>query len=302
MDRSIPQRLNFILASVLVGLHVYTFYFQPYFFPQNENRLALLLLVTALLTPQYWALIHDAGHLALFKNRRLNNLFGRMMSILFGSNFKLLQFGHNLHHTFNRTEIDRTDLFEKGSISPLWAHIVYYAKIFFGLYLGEVLLPFLFLLPRRLIQMIAATLFERRSPRYNRVYLRIRQSLLTPDALRTIRIDTLLLTLHFGTLLFLYHDALYLLGGFFLLRAFMVSFFDNIYHYATPKESDDSYNLFLPALFSRLLLNFNYHQVHHAHPSVPWIHLPGLFRQEDFRFDKGYTSALAAQVKGPIWI
>jgi len=298
MYREIPQRLNLLLSTGFIFLHLYIFYLFPLSGIEN-SWLIWLIPLTALATPQMWALIHDSGHLVLFKNRGLNNLFGRFMSILFGSNFKLLQFGHNVHHGFNRTEVDRTDIFNEAT-APLAASAFYYAKIFFGLYLGEVLMPLLFLLPKRTIAFLAGRLFLGKSDLHAKVYQQFQTALLTEKNLRIIRFDTLLLMLHFWAVFSLYGSEWYLLALFFGIRAFMVSFLDNVYHYATPKDTDHSYNLFLPALFSRLLLNFNYHQVHHTYPNIPWINLPLRFQEDRLEFDKAYPQALVAQLKGPI--
>ncbi len=299
MQRSIPQALNLFLVSLLISLHLFSFYFLPLQAGSDERVIAGFLILTALLTPQFWALIHDAGHGVLFKNRRLNNLFGRGMSILFGSNFKLLQFGHNVHHGFNRTEVDRTDLFPKSS-GFFAANLNYFATIFFALYLGELLMPFLFLMPKALISKIAGRIFLDKTPHHARVYEQFHATLLSPKNLRTVRIDTLLLGLHVLLLTQLFSGALYLLGIFLLVRGFMVSFLDNIYHYGTPKDVDYSYNLRLPPLAARLLLNFNYHQVHHAYPNVSWYDLPRIFHEQEFRFDKHYGRALFNQLRGAI--
>lgn len=301
MHRSIPQKLNFFLALSLLSLHLFAFYFLPLIFPHNSTLTGGFLLLAALLTPQLWALTHDAGHGVLFKNRRLNNLFGRMMSIAFGSNFKLLQFGHNVHHGFNRTEVDRTDLFPKSS-GFLSANLSYYAKIFFALYLGELLMPFLFLLPRSVISRLAGLILLNKSPDHTKVYEQLHTTVLSDKNLRTVRIDTLILTAHFFLLANLFAEHLYLLGIFVLVRGFMVSFFDNIYHYGTAENIDYSYNLRLPAVISRLLLNFNYHQVHHAYPNVSWYNLPNVFETKRFEFDKQYGKALLNQLRGPIYI
>lgn len=301
MERSIPQRLNLFLASLFIALHLYVYYFLPLFGLDGAGYTpAALLVLTALLTPQFWSLIHDAGHGVLFKNRKINNLFGRVMSILFGSNFKLLQFGHTVHHGFNRSEVDRTDIFDKTT-QAIPANLFYYAKITFALYLGEVLMPLLFLLPKAMITWLAGKLYLNQSPRHTRVYEQITGTLLTARNLRTIRIDAVILVAHFSLLFTLYSGSLELLALFFPVRGFMVSFLDNIYHYGTPKDIDYSYNLKLPAPLSAMLLHFNYHRVHHIYPNVPWNQLPQVFEEKGLKFDKEYGKALFNQLRGPVY-
>lgn len=299
MYRDIPQKLNLALMLFFVSLHLFIFYAAPLSGATDAPYFLYILLLTALLTPQMWALIHDSGHLVLFKERRLNNLAGRLMSILFGSNFKLLQFGHNVHHGFNRTEVDRTDIFSKKT-PRVFAGLFYYSKIFFGLYIGELLMPLLFLLPKPLIAKIGALFLLGKSELHQKVYDQFTGSLLAGKNLRIIRFDTVILLAHFAAVITLFGASWYLLAAFFGVRAFMVSFLDNVYHYATPKDKDHSYNLALSPFASRLLLNFNYHQVHHNYPNISWINLPELFNDNALHFDKRYPAALVAQLKGPI--
>ena len=76
---------------------------------------------------------------------------------------------------------------------------------------------------------------------------------------------------------------------------------DNVYHYRTPLHVTVSgHNLFLPRVFSGLLLNFNLHRVHHANPSVPWVELPDFFAQQGETFDRGFLTAALDQLRGPI--
>jgi fatty acid desaturase len=76
---------------------------------------------------------------------------------------------------------------------------------------------------------------------------------------------------------------------------------DNIYHYRTPLHVTISgHNLFLPKIFAGALLNFNFHRVHHANPSIPWLRLPHFFAQQGEKFDSGFLTAALDQLRGPI--
>jgi fatty acid desaturase len=84
-------------------------------------------------------------------------------------------------------------------------------------------------------------------------------------------------------------------------RTFCISFMDNVYHYRTPLHATVSgHNLSLPRGFSRFLLNFNFHRVHHANPSMPWLRLPHVFAQQGEKFDCGLLTAALDQLRGPI--
>jgi fatty acid desaturase len=59
-------------------------------------------------------------------------------------------------------------------------------------------------------------------------------------------------------------------------------------------------NLRLAAPLAKLLLNFNFHGIHHVNPAIPWIHLPRAFEAQSGRFAGGYFAAALRQLCGPI--
>ncbi len=61
-----------------------------------------------------------------------------------------------------------------------------------------------------------------------------------------------------------------------------------------------AYNLRLPPVLARGILNFNLHRVHHHHAGLPWTALPGAFADHDRRYDVGFFTALVRQLRGPI--
>ena len=81
----------------------------------------------------------------------------------------------------------------------------------------------------------------------------------------------------------------------------MISFLDNVYHYETP-VGDIFYakNLRLAAPWSKLLLNFNLHGIHHINPAISWINLPQAFQVQNGEFQGGYFAAAWRQLHGPI--
>ena len=86
-----------------------------------------------------------------------------------------------------------------------------------------------------------------------------------------------------------------------MVRTFLISFMDNVYHYGTTLNITTSgHNLLLPRIFSTLLLNFNLHRVHHRNPSVPWVKLPEFFAQHSDRFDCNFLTAALHQLYGPV--
>jgi fatty acid desaturase len=87
----------------------------------------------------------------------------------------------------------------------------------------------------------------------------------------------------------------------FLIRAFLISFLDYLYHYASPLgDRLHGYNLRLPRWLSPLILNFNYHGIHHRFPALPWRSLARVFRNERLVFDNDYLPQALSQLRGPL--
>jgi len=85
------------------------------------------------------------------------------------------------------------------------------------------------------------------------------------------------------------------------MRMFLISFMDNVYHYgSTLNITASGHNLRLPRVLSVLILNFNFHRVHHRNPAVPWPKLPELFAEHADSFDRGLLTAAVNQLGGPI--
>jgi fatty acid desaturase len=53
-------------------------------------------------------------------------------------------------------------------------------------------------------------------------------------------------------------------------------------------------------LATRVLLNFNFHGIHHQNPAIPWIRLPVVFREQSQIFHGHYLLAAMRQLRGPV--
>ena len=174
---------------------------------------------------------------------------------------------HLLHHKLNRLPVEGTEYYDRAKSTRGAAAPGYYFQIFLGLYLVEILSPIFFLLPRRLLRG-----FKNRYIAATSVSALLLENWLGREALREIRLDGAA-TLALLALAFYGYGAHWpLLFLALLARGFLISFLDNVYHYETP-VSDVFYakNLRLAAPLAKLLLNFNFHGIHHVNPAIPWL-------------------------------
>jgi fatty acid desaturase len=294
--RGIPVALNLCLAGFYIALNGYQFIFLPRLLLPVHAAWGWTLLPTVILTNPYWSLIHEAIHDMFHPNRSVNAFFGRLLSILFGAPFRILRTSHLAHHKLNRLPLEGTEYYDRATSTKTRAAPGYYFQIFLGLYLAEALSPLYFLLPRRALVRLQKRLLTPGS-----VSAILMQNWLGAAALREIRFDGCLAMLWFVLAAACYGAHWPLLAAAWLGRAFLISFLDNVYHYATP-VGDLFYarNLALPGPCAKLLLHFNLHGVHHVNPAIPWSDLPLAFDAQAGKHDGDYFGAALRQLRGPI--
>jgi fatty acid desaturase len=293
---AIPSAANIALACFYALLNLYQFFVLPLWLLPGNSLWAWTLVPVALLTNPYWSLIHEAIHDLFHPRRGVNAFFGRLLGTLFGSPFRILRMSHLLHHKLNRLPIEGTEYYDRARTTRLAAAPGYYAQIFFALYLVEILSPLFFLLPRGLLRWFKTRFISPQS-----VSALLLENWLRREALREIRRDGLVILILFALAFYSYGGRWPLLAAALLARGFLISFLDNIYHYETP-VSDVFYakNLRLAAPLAKLLLNFNFHGIHHVNPAIPWLHLPRAFEAQSGRYAGSYFAAAVRQLHGPL--
>lgn len=252
-------------------------------------------LLPALFTNTFWSLIHEAIHGHLFASRDTSTRAGRVLAILYGAPFFLLQRGHLLHHAFSRTPRERTEVYDPARKTWFSVASRYYAHILGGLYIAEVLAGLLLaLLPSRAVRRLAVRLESPHS-----VLGQLLNAQADPVIHRASRLDALMIILLFTSAFLLYgKDWPWLLAA-MLLRAFLISFFDNSYHYGTRLDKPQhALNMVAPRWAGLMLLNFNRHGTHHLNPGLGWR---ALGRQPDTSSPRlGFIRGLLRQLKGPV--
>jgi len=292
--------INVAIAAVIVGANIVLWLVLPGWLLPESVHWAWLLVPIVLSTTTLWALIHEGVHGGLHPNPRINEFIARGLSVLFGAPFHVVRFGHLSHHSLNGRAAERPEVYDPRS-SPWWSSsIVYYPRLFLGLYAAEVASGPLSLLPRSILRPIIRTAFyEGQSDARNMADRAERQLL---DArLWQIRLDAVLILALLTTSVILYGAHWPLLVPALLGRAFLVSFMDNAAHYGG--ELDDpgqGYDMSLPAPLAVLVLNSNLHGTHHRHPNTPWPALPETFARDGIGFAGSYLLMPWRQLRGPI--
>lgn len=300
-DAAYYRRLNIVLLAGYGGAAMAAYFLLPLLVHRQGVTWAWLLLPLVLASNGYWATLHEAIHGQLLTGAGANRRAGRVLAILWGSSFRLLRFGHLMHHRFNRHALDRPDCYDPARDRPAAARLRFYGEILGGLYLLELLTPLLYLLPRTLVEGLVTRVYagdEGAMPRLRQLAL---QTLAGAEGVAEIRRDALLAWALILLALWAWGAywpafALFLFG-----RGLVVSLTDNVYHYATPLDRVEfAYNLRLPRPLQALFLNMNMHRVHHRHMQAPWWRLPHFFAADRDGYDGSFMRGLARQARGPV--
>lgn len=287
-----PETLNTWLSAAILVLHMLLLFALPRLLPFSWWWMTACL-PPVLLSSLHWGLIHEAIHKILHTDSRRNEQLGRWLGIAMAAPLHVLRFGHLMHHKLNR------DWHGEQVAAPRWFdRFYYYANLTLGLYLSEILTGLLLaVLPRRIFLALA-----RRSllHDYPLVAAAGERFFYQRRHIRPVRQDMLAIFLLYGGAFLCYGAYWPVLAGFLLARGFVISFLDNIYHYATPADNSKAgKELALPNIWSLLLLRSNFHETHHLNPAVPWPALPHMHRAQARRFDGPWLRHAFAQWHGP---
>ncbi len=294
MNHAILVRANLAIAAAIVGYHAFAFFALPWWLLPHSAHWAWLLLPLAWSFSTQWGMIHEAIHKIALPEPIANERLGRLLSVLMGSSFAVLRFGHLMHHQLNRHW--QSEMVERPGIL---AGISYYFTLTVGLYLSEVVGSFLLaLLPRSMFSILARRTFFADKPD---AAVAGERFFYERGNIQTVRQDAAMGALLYILAFLAYGTHWPILLGLITLRALVLSLLDNIYHYDTPGDnSKASKELALPRYMSVLLLHANYHETHHLNPQIPWACLPSIHGQQARRFDGDLFSHGLAQFAGPI--
>jgi fatty acid desaturase len=283
-----------LVVAALAGLSVQLAVLPLWLLPADP-AFGWLLVPMALVSTPFWSLIHEAIHGTLLRERIWNDRFGRILAIGYGAPFVLLKSAHLLHHRYNRTRRDRTEIYDPATSS--WAATApgYYFHLLGGLYLAEVASLLLVAAPRRLWRYLARLLDSPGT--FGGMLL----GGISRRHLREFRADAMAVVLVYAAAGFAYGRHLWMLAAALAARGVLISVADNAYHYGTRLDARlEAMNLRLPRPLEQFVLAFNLHSVHHRHPGLPWYELRSAFAADGDEFHLGWFTATARQLSGPI--
>jgi fatty acid desaturase len=117
---------------------------------------------------------------------------------------------------------------------------------------------------------------------------------------RAIRIDVVSEIALAALAVWLWGSMWWVFAGMVLARWIVLSILDNAPHYAMPLDSGlNARNTSMPLVIRWLILNQNFHGMHHHSPQTHWQELPAMFAESKLGYDGGWATALLRQFRGP---
>lgn len=294
----IPVALNIALFNLLFGSQMALLFLTPFVaarFPSVAVG-AFVVAVTAMVLPA-WYLMHESVHDGLHPNRQINRWMGRALGLVNGVPYTGVRVAHLLHHRWNRIE-EFSESYDPAQVTWLKANLKHYFLLLGGLYWVELIGGLALFLPASIRLRLSARLAGD-----NTYMKRVYQAMNSTQNLKSIRTESLcILTLDLASF-FVYGSDLRALFLFMMsTRAFLISFFDNSFHYETATNPGDNSagtrNHSMPMAW--MILNFNYHWTHHRNPRISWVDLPRYARHSGTALNGNYFHQALRQFRGAI--
>ena len=291
--RFVPQGRNAAFSVAALLFQVATMVLTPLIWQWSGWAFAAYTLLYGYVTLLTWLMIHESIHFKLLNNRAANILVGRLHGITFGCPFHILKIGHMTHNRYNRGALDSSELIPSDARRLIWWRVSYYGRLFGMLYVSEVLSPLAFFFWKRVKCLVAAH-------SKNRALVALLE-LFTRRMVQSIQLDAILCVAFFAAQIWFNRYGLWPFFILFFWRGFIVSFYDNAYHYGTdPYDHRAAKNLSMPAFLQVIMLNHNLHRVHHRYPTSSWAVLRDFERRDAEQYDASLSSTIWQQLKGPV--
>jgi fatty acid desaturase len=264
----------------------------------NTPEAILFVALAAVTAPLHYGLMHETMHGHLFGNERADRAVGRLLGISLGLPWETMRFGHLAHHGLNRHSYDRPEAVEPGR-SRLTAAPVYYFKLIIGHAISYAAMPLATLLPVSTTGRVLSLMGS--GPEVEQLRAAALRTFTNRKRRNAIRFDVGAIFVLFGAALWLWASAWPVFVCCIAARWSVLSLLDNAPHYGMPLDSGlNARNTAMPALGRLLVLNGNYHDVHHHAPDLRWHELPRAFARSGAALEGSWFAAVARQFRGPV--
>lgn len=287
-----PESYNAAIFAAITLAHIYVLFVLPLFLLPVSIYYAVTITPFLFMHSTQWGLIHEAIHKNLSKNRDANEYGGRMLAVMLGVSFHILRFGHLIHHKLNRQW--QSEIVPKASFREKAS---YYFNLLCGLYITEFVSSVMIAIFSR--RVFLGIVKHAKLIGNDDVYMQGERFFYVKENAKYARIDMAFVAALYIPAFMAYGSAAWLLGLFIASRALMISFIDNLYHYGTEMDSAGK-NLHANKWLAAIMLNSNYHGVHHKSPHVSWLNLPHHHKKLNMSYDGRFAEHAWLQLHGPI--
>lgn len=234
--------------------------------------LSLIVVAFAIVMNSVYATIHEAEHGMLFTDRRWNEIAGVLLALFFPAPFHLLRQGHLGHHLRNRSDDEAFDLYFDGE-HPAWKRLQLYG-ILTGLYWLVAVLANFVVLAVPFVMRREHFDFDRPSAAF--------MEALNPKFKNHIRAEAIAVIVLHSSIILVLGIPVWKYAVMYAGFGFSWSAMQYVHHFGTTRHVlEGARNLWLWGPVDLVWLNHNWHLTHHKHPTVPWLHLPQVGRDEN---------------------
>ena len=268
----------------------------PLLFPGWSAGAAILAVTVIFSAPLHYGLMHETMHGNMFRKPQWDRRVGRALGVALGLPWETMRFGHLAHHAFNRHVLDRPEYLAPGKRYAAAAP-AYFTKLVLGNALGYALMPYAVMLPVSTTERVVAL----GTPGEDAAVIRAAavRAFTNPTKRAAVRIDLAAFLLLAVLAVVAWRAQWWIFAVCILGRWSVLSLLDNAAHYGMPLDSrQEARNTTLPSWATFLVLNQNFHGVHHQNPDLHWSALPQAFGKADD--DGPWLGAVARQFHGPV--
>ncbi len=300
MQRLYGHVLNAALLAAIAAIAALEFGLLPHIASLNRVGAALFIAMAAITAPLHYGLMHETMHGHLFGNERVDRAIGRLLGIALGLPWETMRFGHLAHHGLNRHSWDRPEALRPGEARVTTA-VIYYFKLIIGHAISYVLMPLPALLPVSTTEGVLRLVSS--GPEAEQLRNAALRTFSNIKRRNAVRLDILGIVALFGFAFWAWGAASPVFLACVAARWSVLSLLDNAPHYAMPLDSGlDARNTAMPSWGRLLVMNGNYHGIHHHAPQLSWHELPQAFARSGAATEGSWFAAVARQFRGPLYL